>query len=189
MRNLTNDFHKKDLLAWTQQQAATLLRIDSCLLAGRGVMLSGGAVRDAYFGEVPKDFDFAFYNAADHEVWECLRQFIARSPYEVEVTEFPAHEYDDARVGLVLKVTEYRGHTPYCMDWIVYRSAKTREAVLDTFDHSINAFFMQYDEEFRLTVGYHGEWGVCTRNANTECTPERVERFKEMARVLDWEYR
>lgn len=186
MRDLTELFCK-ELTVWTQQQAATLLRIDACLLAGRGVMLAGGAVRDAYFGVKEKDYDFVFYNATEQDMLTCLQQFKGRSPYEVEYEVFPQYDGGDERIITVVKVTEWRGPTPYCMDWILYR-AKTYTEVLEAFDHTINAFYMKYDPEFHLHVGHHGEWGVCTHNAETDCSPERVERFKEMARIADWEY-
>jgi hypothetical protein len=150
-------------------------------------MLAGGAVRDAYFGVNPRDYDFAFYNCTIQQVRECLRQFCARNPYAVEVTEFEQYDGGDERLLTVFKVTEWRDNVPYCMDWIVY-DMQTHESVLESFDHSINQFYMQYDSVFKLHIGHHGEWGVCTRNTETDCSPERVERFKEMARIADWEY-
>lgn len=186
MRDLTELFCK-ELTAWVTAQAATLLRIDANLPSPAGVMLAGGSVRDAYFGVKEKDYDFAFYNCSTDCMLHCLRMFIARSPYEVEYEVFEQYDGGDERLITVIKVTELRDGTPYCMDWILY-DATTRAEVLELFDHSINAFYMQYDSEFKLSIGHHGVWGVCTRNANTDCSPERVGRFKEMARVADWEY-
>lgn len=187
MRDLTELF-MRELADWTREQAATLLRIDSCLVNPASVMLAGGAVRDAHFGVKPKDFDFGFYNCTVAQVQECLRQFAARSPYVVECETFDQYDGGDDHLLTVIKVTEWRDHVPYCMDWIVYNTG-IREAVLESFDHSINQFFMRYDSNFSLHIGHHGEWGVCTRNTGTYCSPERVERFKEMARIADWEYR
>lgn len=186
MRDLTELF-MKELVDWTREQAATLLRIDSCLVRPAGVMLAGGAVRDAHFGVKPKDFDFTFYNCTVVQVQECLRQFAARSPYVVECETFDHYDGGDDRLLTVVKVTEWRDHVPYCMDWIVY-NAGTCEAVLESFDHSINQFYMRYDSNFSLHIGHHGEWGVCTRNANATCPDERAARMQELARQIDWEY-
>jgi hypothetical protein len=186
MRDLIELFMKHNA-EWTREQAATLLRIDSCLVQPAGVMLAGGAIRDAYFGVKPKDFDFVFYNCTSEHVLECLRQFTTRSPYAVETEFFDQYDGGDGRLIGVIKVTEWRDHVPYCMDWILYRAC-TRAEVLESFDHSINQFYMQYDSNFSLHIGHHGEWGVCTRNTGADCSPERVERFKEMARIADWEY-
>jgi hypothetical protein len=188
MLNLTKIF-QKEAYELTRTAAATLLRVDSCVLHSGNAMLAGGWVRDVYFGVKPKDMDFAFWNMSPEQLFAVMRQYRDRSPYPISFEEF-ASDYNggDSNLLTVFKLTEHRPDGDVQIDWILY-GASTRDEVLGMFDHSINAFFMEYSDEFELTVGYVGEWGVCTRNPGVKCSDERADRMREMARIVDWEYR
>lgn len=186
MRDLTKIFHQQAMES-TMAASAMLLRIDSNVPARQGVMLAGGWVRDTYFGVKPKDMDFAFWGMSESDMRQVLHMFVMRSPYDVTVAEFEQYEGGDARLALVIKVTEMQPDGPVDMDWILYRATNPQD-VLEAFDHSLNAFYMRYDPDFRLMVGHHGEWGVCTRNHSVDCSEERADRMREMARIVDWEY-
>lgn len=190
MRSLTDLTKRlcKEKHEQVRAAAATLLRIDANVLASCNVMLAGGWVRDLFFGVQPKDMDFAFWNATPEQLYEVLRMYRDRAPYPISFESFES-DYNGGDMNLltVFKLTEHRPDGDVQIDWILY-NASTRAEVLGMFDHSINAFFMEYDEDFVLTIGHYGEWGACTRNAGVKCSEERAARMAEMARIVDWEY-
>lgn len=194
MRDLTEEFGKK-YPGHTREIAAQLLRIDANLLSHGRVALAGGFIRDLFFGlKQPKDWDFAFVGIEPGELLETLRQYTARSPGRVRaIDKTKDSHYDEAsgggRIYMVLGVQE---ELP-CgevrdMDWILY-AADTLPEVAERYDYCLNKFQAFYDENFTLHIHWYGEeWGVCTRNVDSHIPPEREDRFKEMARFLDWEY-
>lgn len=183
MRDLTKWFYQNKPEE-TQAAAALLLSIDANVPAKGGVALAGGYLRDLYFGLQPKDMDFAFYGLAVQEFHEAVAMWAARVPGELTWTVFDG-DYNgaDRIIPAVIKVT-LDGRQ---MDFILYDCSEL-EGVMHNLDHSVNEFTMGYDEDFRLWVQHWGDWGVCTRNANTTCTVERVARMQELARQIDWEY-
>lgn len=191
MRSLT-DLTKlltKEKFKQVQEAASALLRIDANVLATGNVMLAGGWVRDLYFGVEPKDMDFAFWNMTPEQLFEVMRQYRDRCLWPISFESFDSdYNGGDTNLLTVFKLTEHHPDGDRNIDWILY-DASTRDDVLCMFDHSLNSFFMQYDEEFSLTIGHVGEWGVCTRTPNVKCSEERAERMREMARIIDWEYR
>lgn len=189
MRDLTESFcllHGPAVRA----MAAQLLRIDANVRSHHGVALAGGALRDTYFRtKVPKDLDFAFYGMTHGDLLEVIRRYRARYPSTVfEDITADAAEYEqevtDLRILSVWRVTD--GDT--VMDWIQYNANTLAEATA-MFDYNLNRFAMYYNEDFSLRIEWQAEdWGVCTRNPSSCITQEREERFREMARFLDWEY-
>ena len=185
MRDLTKWFYQNKPEE-TQAAAALLLSIDANVLAKGGVALAGGYLRDLYFGHQPKDMDFVFYGLTTNEFVSAFNMWVGRTSDELSYEVFGEGDYNgaDPIIPMVIKVT-YEGRQ---MDFILY-DCPTLEGVMHNFDHSVNEFTMGYDEDFRLWVQHWGDWGVCTRNANTTCSDERVARMQELARQIDWEYR
>ena len=168
-----------------QAAAALLLSIDANVLAKGGVALAGGYLRDLYFGHQPKDMDFVFYGLTTGEFVSAFNMWVGRTSGELSYEVFGKGDYNgaDPIIPIVIKVT-YGGRQ---MDFILY-DCPALDGVMHNFDHSVNEFTMGYDEDFRLWVQHWGDWGVCTRNANTTCTDERAARMQELARQIDWEY-
>lgn len=185
MRDLAKWFYQNKMEE-TQAAAALLLSIDANVLAKGGVALAGGYLRDLYFGLEPKDIDIVFYGLTQEEFMRAFNMWTRRTPgnltWEVYGTGDDYNGADEI-IPVVIKVV-YEGRS---IDFILY-DCPTLEGVMHNFDHSVNEFTMHYDEDFRLYVQHHGVWGVCTRNANTTCTDERVARMQELACQIDWEY-
>lgn len=184
MRDLTEWF-QKNLPVELGQITSQLLQIDANVPHTGGVALAGGYLRDLYFGYQPKDMDFVFYGLTEAEFLCAFEMWMARCPGQFEY-EVHGDNYNGAKDGLipvVIKVT-YEGRA---MDLILY-NCDTLTEVLMNFDHSINEFAASYDADFKFTIGHRQGWGVCTRNANCDLTPERVDRMQEYARRVDWEY-
>ena len=183
MRDLTKWFYQNKPEE-TQAAAALLLSIDSNVLAKGGVALAGGYLRDLYFGHQPKDMDFVFYGLTVQEFHTAVSMWAGRTLGDMSFEVFAAgYNGADQIIPSVIKVT----HEGRQMDFILY-DCPALDGVMLNFDHSVNEFTMGYDEDFRLWVQHWGDWGVCTRNANTTCTDERVARMQELARQIDWEY-
>ena len=184
MRDLTKWFYQNKPEE-TQAAAALLLSIDANVPAKGGVALAGGYLRDLYFGLQPKDMDFVFYGLTSDEFLHAFDMWWRRQPYGSGTWEVFDGEYNgaDRIIPAVIKVT-LDGRQ---VDFILYDCPEL-DGVMHNFDHSVNEFTMGYDEDFRLWVQHWGDWGVCTRNANTTCTDERAARMQELARQIDWEY-
>ena len=184
MRDLTKWFYQNKPEE-TQAAAALLLSIDANVLAKGGVALAGGYLRDLYFGLQPKDMDFVFYGLTTQEFQAAFSMWANRQTGELTWEVFGEGDYNgaDPIVPEVIKVT-LDGRE---MDFILY-DCPVLDGVMHNFDHSVNEFTMGYDEDFRLWVQHWGDWGICTRNANTTCTDNRVARMQELARQIDWEY-
>lgn len=184
MRDLTKWFYQNKPEE-TQAAAALLLSINANVPAKGDVALAGGYLRDLYFGNQPKDMDFVFYGLTVQEFCAAVFRWSGRVPGELSYEVFGEGDYNgaDPIIPMVIKVT-YEGRQ---MDFILY-DCPALDGVMHNFDHSVNEFTMGYDADFRLWVQHWGDWGVCTRNANTTCTDERAARMQELARQIDWEY-
>lgn len=184
MRDLTKWFYQNKPEE-TQAASALLLSIDANVLATGGVALAGGYLRDLYFGMPPKDMDFVFYGMSVQEFHTAVDMTLRRMSGGVTWEVFGEGTYNGAD-PIIPEVVKVR-HNGREHDFILY-DCPTLAGVMRNFDHSLNEFTAGFDTEYKFTVQHHGEWCVCTRNANTTCTDERAARMQELARQIDWEY-
>jgi hypothetical protein len=182
----------RDLTEWFQKNkpeelgkfSSLLLQLDANVPAQGGVALAGGYLRDLYFGKAPKDMDFVFYGLNPVQFLAAVTMWFERIPGEFSYEVFDAdYNGNDTDILSVVKVT-WEGQA---IDLILYNSNSITGA-LQRFDHSLNEFYATYDSDFRLRVGHRDGWGVCTRNPYVDLTQERVDRMREYARYIDWEY-
>lgn len=184
MRDLTQLFYKNH-----PRELATissmLLQLDANVPTHGGVALAGGYLRDRVFGSQSKDMDFVFWGLPIKEFYDAVDMFRRRTDVEVISVHGDA-SYNGALEDVIPTVIKLRWDC-HDVDLILY-NADSLAAVLDHFDCTLNTFAASYGETFALTIAHYGEWGVCTRNVESDASPERVERFREMARQVDWEY-
>lgn len=184
MRDLTRWF-QVTLPERTSFLASRLLQLDANVPNTGGVALAGGYLRDLHFGYKPKDMDFVFYGLTPEEFIKAVEMWLARTHDAQVLTEF-GDDYNGAKDGIIPCVIKVQWGD-MAVDLILYNCSTLTE-VLMNFDHSLNEFAASYDADFKFTIGHRQGWGVCTRNANCDLTPERVERMQEYARRVDWEY-